>query len=525
MTQWGKLAALYAALVTIWLLAYLSASLLNFLGSYASLWFLPAGVTLAMTMTVPIRYVSAPLVANLALAVPQICETLGVPFTNVRDPLIHAIRLFVIYGGTGLLLRWVCQVHLPDTRLYDALIVVGITMLAALIGATSGISLHVTLGNFPITVAQDIFVPWFVGDAIGALIVPPLLGPILLRWFASDTQNHTLPTSKDVVTQIATIPAILYVVFGFPLTSAFFGHFWYLILLPPLFFAMIGGSKSAALATTLTTFLAPLAAHYARFEGEVVELQFLILFIAVVSLVLGSAISDQRRAFAEVKASEAKLEQQVNDRTKELLDAYKFQQHLIRSIGHDLRQPVQSMSLLLEGVTQLLKDSPVLPHLENAKKLGNTTSDFVDRVLDYAKRDAAKIEASIELVPLSDVFEMLQATFAPEAEAAGVELSFSGNKIELETDGLLLWEALSNLAQNALRLSQRGQRIEVFASSTDETINIGVKDYISPKASSCGEAGFGMLIVNQLAKLLGCEFVAGENCRFLRFTVCETSQN
>lgn len=95
--------ARFFGLVVLWLAAYKSADVFNFFETYSSLWFLPAGVTMAVAMTAPPKLIIAPLIANLMLAIPAICTVLGIEFTNYRDPILHSFRLFAIYAGAVLI--------------------------------------------------------------------------------------------------------------------------------------------------------------------------------------------------------------------------------------------------------------------------------------------------------------------------------------------------------------------------------------------------------------------------------------
>ena len=62
-------AVIFLGLILLWLAAYKSADVFNFFETYSSLWFLPAGVTLSIAMVAPVRFVLAPLVANLLLGI------------------------------------------------------------------------------------------------------------------------------------------------------------------------------------------------------------------------------------------------------------------------------------------------------------------------------------------------------------------------------------------------------------------------------------------------------------------------
>jgi len=509
----------FVGLIVLWLAAYKSADVFNFFATYSSLWFLPAGVTLSIALVAPRRLIIAPLVANLLLAIPFVCSLLGIEFTGYADPILHSFRLFLVYAGAGLLLRHLFDVTQPIDDLRDELVLLVVTIIAALVGALSGVSLHAIVGNFPWSTAWEILLPWAVGDAIGALIVPPLLVPLLLMLLGQSSTKSEFPDVSNLAFQLITILLAMFVAFWAPQQGANLGSLWYVILLPPVVFAVRGGLPSAATATALTTLLTPPTAYLLGFEGERIALQFLLLVSAGISLMIGAAITDRQRAFQAVKDSEEHLEQQVKDRTAELLDAYEFQQHLMRSIGHDLRQPVQSIDMMLAGLVREHKDTPSVARLEQARDISKTAGGFITRVLDYAKRDAGKVELLAEEFPIQRVFDQLAQTFQPNAHAQGIRLEIQPTDLRLTSDAHLLWEALSNLMQNALRLSMKGQTVGVGADQIDGIIVISITDQVAGNITNNGQAGFGLEIVHQIADLLHAEFQLEPNLAVLKLPV------
>jgi len=355
----------FAAIVLLWLAAYVSAGVFDFFETYASLWFLPAGVTLAVALTAPRKFLLAPLVANLLLAIPAICAVLGVEFTNYRDPILHGFRLYVIYTGAGLIARHLIGVSLPIRDLKSQLQLIAIALVAALLGALSGVSLHAAFGNFSWPVAWEILLPWAVGDAIGTLIPLPILVPFLM-WFFGRGAQAVLPEWRVIAFQLVTILLAMFIAFWAPSQGTYLDSLFYLILLPP--------------------------------------------------------VSDREVAFDAIRQHEADLEEEVANQTKDLRDAFEFQQHLIRSIGHDLRQPMHTVNMMLDGLVIEHKDTPAGAPLEQARAIGQTASGFIDKVLAYAKREAGRIDIISEEFALQRVFDQVLQTFEPEANQRGVTL-------------------------------------------------------------------------------------------------------
>ena len=495
----------FVGLVLLWFAAYKSADVFNFFETYSSLWFLPAGVTMAVAMTTPPRLIIAPLVANLMLAIPAVCSLLGIEFTNYRDPILHSFRLFAIYAGAGLLARYAFKIALPISDLKNQLKLITLALSAAAVGALSGVSLHAVVGNFPWSVAWEILLPWGVGDAIGTLIVLPLAIPWLLKALG-DPRELALPEWPVVAYQVVAILLAMLIAFWAAPQGPHLGSLSYVILLPPIVFAVRGGLPSAATAITLTALLTPPAATWFGYDGERISLQFLLLLTAISTLMIGGAISDREAAFKAVKQSEEGLEQEVKSQTKDLREAYEFQQHLIRSIGHDLRQPVLSMNMMLDGLVVEHKGTPSAEPLEQARDIGKTTSGFIDKVLAYAKREAGRIEVIDEEFALQGVFDQIAQSFETEATVRNVRLQTTPTNHQMTSDANLVWEALSNLVQNAIRMSESGQTVCVQAQVSGSSVTIAVTDEIASGDREMGQAGFGLEIVRQIARLLHAKF-------------------
>lgn len=499
-------------LIALWLLGFKSASLFNFFGTYSSLWYLPAGITLAIAIVVPLRFVISSLLANWLLAVPIVSSILQVEYTSVQDHLFHGTRLFVIYAGAGLILRYGFRISFPVANLSDQLTVIVVTLFASIVGAASGVSLHVAMGSFDWGVAQDIWLPWMIGDGIAAVIVPPLLVPLLMLLFGTNqTQKEYFPTLKKLLLQFASVIVAMFIAFKLPADYQSLGPLWYVIVLPAIIAAVKGGIPTAATSIAITALMVPPLATYLGYDGERVSLQFLLLIGASVSLMIGGAISDRDRAFQLVKSHEEELENTVAQRTLELRQANNLKDHLLRSIGHDLRQPIFAMNNLFASLAYKNKDPKLARTIEKAEQLGETTSKFVSTILDYSKREAGKVEVHHEEFPIQRVFDQVIPMFEEEAKSNGVKLNIQPTNLILKSDETLLWEALSNILQNAVRLSFEGQEVRVFAQQFEDGISIIVTDQIKPSIDIPGEAGFGLDIIKQISKLLNFQFTLEPN--------------
>lgn len=509
---------IFFGLIVLWLAAFKSASLFNFLGTYSSLWYLPAGITLSIVIAVPLRFVPAPLIANWLLAVPFVSSVLGVEYTSVSDHLLHGTRLFIIYGGAGLVLRFTFKIQFPVHNLPEQLKVIIVTLIASLLGAASGVSLHVVMGSFNWDVASDSVLPWMIGDGIAAIIVPPLLVPILISLFnSSEQKSYYFPTTNKLLMQVCTILIAMYVAFGLSEEYPSLQSLWFVVVLPPIVFAVRGGIPEAATAIGITALLTPPVAYLFGFEGERISLQFLLLISGFVCLMIGGAISDRNRAIAAIKLHEEELEALVAQRTDQLQKAYQFQKHLIRSIGHDVRQPLYALNHLLHGLEAGNPQEKLKVPLEQAVLMGQTALNITQRILDYAKREAGKVKPVKETFAIQSVFDKLDKMFAFERSSKNIKLNIQSTDLSLVSDEHLVLEAIANLIQNSIRLSKYGDVVQLSAEHIDSKITIIVNDQVTSDDDPSGEAGFGLEIVRQISKLLNIEFCFDLNTSKLQF--------
>ena len=506
--------ARFCALVLLWMAAFKAADIFGFFKTYSSLWFLPAGVTIAVVLATSGWFRLAPLVANLLMAIPAVCWALGVPFTNSREPVLHALRIYAEYGGVALLLAHTIKVGRPMISLHDTQWVLGLSVMAACLAAVSGVSLHVAVGNLDWTTAWSIVVPWAAGDAIGAIIVPPLLVPLLAGVFGTPTTGWEWPSVASWLAQGVAIVGALAIGMLVPQLNPELGSLWYLIIIPPVFFALRGGLHAAATSVFMTSMLAPPAAYLFDYQGERLGLQLLLLLSSIAGLLVGAAISDRKRAFGELERQQSVLEQVVAARTRALEEAYAFQRHLVRSLGHDLRQPVQSMNMMLDGLVVQNADGTLAPALQQTRDIGTAASELLSKILSYAKSDVGKVKPELAAFPASRLLNELSLIYAQKAHELGVELIVAPSDEVVVSDEPLLMQVMSNYVDNAIRLSSPGQSVTVSCSRGDQGTVFTVRDQVStPPADRSGAAGFGLEIVRHVASLLDAELVTAPNVR------------
>src|SRR5208337_4580878 len=121
-------------------------------------------------------------------------------------------------------------------------------------------------------------------------------------------------------------------------------------------------------------------------------------------------ISAQKQAEIEIVAAKAEAERADRAKSKFLAAA-----------SHDLRQPVQSLVLLLAVVErQIAADPAAVETVDKMKRALGGLKRLLTSILDISRLDAGVVEASLETVDLEALLARLTTEYAPKAAGLGL---------------------------------------------------------------------------------------------------------
>lgn len=147
----------------------------------------------------------------------------------------------------------------------------------------------------------------------------------------------------------------------------------------------------------------------------------------------------------------------------------------LASASHDLRQPLQALVLFSESLHDIAKDKDTQHLAEQIDKSVGALVDMFDELLDISKFDAGMVQAVKQHFGVQEVFDRLQAEFAPMALAKGLALSVQKAALVVYSDPHLLERILRNLISNAVRYTNIGQ-VSVYCQDTDGMVKFEVCD-------------------------------------------------
>jgi signal transduction histidine kinase len=207
-------------------------------------------------------------------------------------------------------------------------------------------------------------------------------------------------------------------------------------------------------------------------ERILAQLQYTTL--TAVSVVAGFGaflLLDGKRRFAMMRRSQwllaaanEDLDRRVAQKTKDLAQAKAEAERanlakskFLASASHDLRQPVQSLILLLSLVEKQVKaDGKTTQTVAMMKGALGGLNSLLTAILDISRLDAGTIDPASEIVSLASMLDRLATEYEPKATVQKLDLRIIKRNLFVSTDPALLERALRNLIENALRYTVTG---------------------------------------------------------------------
>ena len=210
---------------------------------------------------------------------------------------------------------------------------------------------------------------------------------------------------------------------------------------------------------------------------------------------LGALAEEFNRMAARLQESHAGLEQQVQERTRELtialarLDeqtreleaASRHKSEFLANMSHELRTPLNAIS----GFSQVLRrqlygeiNDKQAEYLDDILASARHLQSLIDDVLDLSKVEAGQIELQVAPFSLPPALERGVVSVRDRATTGGVRISLSSDP-GIDTvigDERRVSQVVLNLLSNAVKFTPDGGTVDVAASRFDGEVRVSVSD-------------------------------------------------
>ena len=473
---WGLVAANLALALAYYLTARFGLQL-QFEQTQATPVWPPTGIAIAMIFLAGYRIIPGVALGAFCANLADFQLKSGLSWTILLSahPAEVSCSLLIAAGNTaeawlaGLLLQRLLSEQFVSETLRAVLQFTGIVLGACAISASVGVSSLAALGFLRPEMMSDVWLTWWVGDVVGALI----LAPLLIWLVTHGPQVRRDLWSRDGMLAFgltALAGGLCFLSWG---EVVFFTSEAYLIM-PLLMFVTLRYGTTLSLASV---FVVSAMAIWGTTHGSGpfvrpdpnVSLVLLQGFIGVVviSLMLLDALHRERqKAINALTLVNANLEELVQQRTIEL---ERSNRELVRSnkelddfayiASHDLKEPLRGvenqLAFLVEDYGSQLSTEvkqrldrlpPILHHLEN----------LIGTLLHYSR--VGRVDLAMTDVDLDNTLDEILRSLEGRIEQEKVEVRRPARLPVVRCDQARIGELFRNLITNAIKYNDKPQR-------------------------------------------------------------------
>ena len=192
---------------------------------------------------------------------------------------------------------------------------------------------------------------------------------------------------------------------------------------------------------------------------------FILIFglIFVIGVILFLGFYQVQRSYLG-KKEEAEAEKAEKERYREI-------SAFTSGVGHEIKNPLNSLSLLLELLHKKVPEA-----LQDDIALGKEEIQKISRIIDQFSASLKPIELNKERFSLAGMVSNVKDSLSREYDISEVEISYSeSSSVYLEADKNLMSQAFFNLLRNSLDASERGL-ISIHAEQKKRAAEVRIED-------------------------------------------------
>jgi CheY-like chemotaxis protein len=143
--------------------------------------------------------------------------------------------------------------------------------------------------------------------------------------------------------------------------------------------------------------------------------------------------------------------------------------------SHDLRQPLQALSLLNGAMRRMVKDGALTEALVQEEQAIGAMSRLLNALLDISKLESGAIKPELSDFKVAALFEEMRSEFAALAANKGLRLEVEECTDRVHSDPALVGQVVRNLVANAIKYTSAG-RVRLRCFHSDALVRLEVLD-------------------------------------------------
>ncbi|HKP84967.1 MAG TPA: ATP-binding protein [Blastocatellia bacterium] len=193
---------------------------------------------------------------------------------------------------------------------------------------------------------------------------------------------------------------------------------------------------------------------------------------------IGEGNLRQRLEYIDSSSEMIRLTTVLNQMLEKLERLFNSQKQFIQDASHETRSPLAALMCRLEvALRQQRSAEEYRQVIEGSLADATRLTALANDLFLLARADSDNLTMELREVSLSEVAAAVHDQLMPMAEARGVEFTFDAEPDCLVyADRARIDQALRNLAENALKYTPRGGRVNVRVKHDGESIRVDIVD-------------------------------------------------
>ena len=176
------------------------------------------------------------------------------------------------------------------------------------------------------------------------------------------------------------------------------------------------------------------------------------------------------------------LAMSVNTMTEQLSAVEESRRQFVSDVSHELKTPLATIKLLSESIlqSQMFDEDMVREFLGDMTNEVDRLTRIVERLLTLTKSDSQVSKIEFKTVNLTSLINMVAKKLRPLANEKNITLTYhresEDNDIEMLLDGDKIYEAVYNIADNSIKYTPEGGKVDIRISSDITSVMIEIED-------------------------------------------------
>ena len=363
----------------------------------------------------------------------------------------------LIYGAVVWFISSVLTVRIDSTRLTNVGWLCGAALVAPALTAPVSTGFLYLTDRLPLEVFGAATISFWVGDAVGILMLAP---PLIFAWLfitadraqivmavATGLGEIRVITNNQTVGACIEIATILALTIALSWITGFQGDtfHWYPAFLPMIWLSLRFGWLGAISSIFVLNLLAAWVAADLSDPSQRIDLQLFLIVLSVTGIFLGAIVSDRTR-----------VERLNAERLAELAQADRLNSlgELAAGIVHEIGQPLSTLSIYAqEGAKRM--EAHELSNSEIKTAFGQFVdqTDRMNRIVLGVQRLGRKVVTPRAAIDLNQSIRSVSRLLEIEAKKhdARIQLSLNDNVPKISCNPIQIEQVILNVGRNGIQ--------------------------------------------------------------------------